>query len=120
MLQQSRADALNNSPETVKRPPDTCGGYGPRAVTAQAGRLMGHSHAVRRISSYAGRFKRLVTTIWIINVRFGPLCGLKSDISRGPRSAPTCIYPAMRAYHFATARNLSTIGVMRLSDIDIT
>jgi hypothetical protein len=29
----------------------------------------------------------LVTTIWIINVRFGPHCGLKSDISRGPRSA---------------------------------
>ena len=28
---------------------------------------------------------QLVTTIWIINVRFGPLCGLKSDISRGPR-----------------------------------
>jgi hypothetical protein len=27
------------------------------------------------------------STIWIINVRFGPLCGLKSDISRGPRSA---------------------------------
>jgi hypothetical protein len=23
----------------------------------------------------------------LINVRFGPLCGLKSDISRGPRSA---------------------------------
>src|SRR5262245_51323102 len=32
---------------------------------------------------------QLVTTIWIINVRFGPLCGLKSDISRGPRSATT-------------------------------
>src|ERR1700745_2317923 len=25
----------------------------------------------------------------LINVRFGPLCGLKSDISRGPRSAIT-------------------------------
>jgi hypothetical protein len=25
-----------------------------------------------------------------INVRFGPLCGLKSDISRGPRSAISC------------------------------
>src|SRR5262245_13837218 len=23
----------------------------------------------------------------LVNVRFGPLCGLKSDISRGPRSA---------------------------------
>ena len=26
----------------------------------------------------------------LINVRFGPLCGLKSDISRGPRSAKSC------------------------------
>jgi hypothetical protein len=32
---------------------------------------------------------RLVTAIWIINVRFGPLCGLKSDITQGPRSAIT-------------------------------
>jgi hypothetical protein len=25
---------------------------------------------------------------WLVDVRSGPLCGLKSDISRGPRSAP--------------------------------
>jgi hypothetical protein len=24
----------------------------------------------------------------LINVRFGPLCGLTADISRGPRSSP--------------------------------
>jgi integrase len=30
---------------------------------------------------------RLGTAIWIITVRFGPLCGLKSDITQGPRSA---------------------------------
>jgi hypothetical protein len=29
----------------------------------------------------------------LINVRFGPLCGLKSDISRGPRSAQTRTSP---------------------------
>src|SRR5258707_15063139 len=29
----------------------------------------------------------------LINVRFGPLCGLKSDISRGPRSANKTLGP---------------------------
>ena len=38
---------------------------------------------------YLGRvlIQSQLVTANLINVRFGPLCGLKSDISRGPRSA---------------------------------
>src|SRR5262245_56164485 len=38
----------------------------------------------------------------LINVRFGPLCGLKSDISRGPRSAMNgLMHCNKRAYRLA-------------------
>jgi hypothetical protein len=37
-------------------------------------------------------------TARLINVRFGPLCGLKSDISQGPRSARTGLICSKRRW----------------------
>ena len=52
----------------------------------------------------------------LINVRFGPLCGLKSDISRGPRSAISCREQMQQmkwrlfAYSITSLARASSIG----------
>jgi hypothetical protein len=64
--------------------PSACGRRSPTwSVRAARGKL---------VASRAARLERLPIRTAIgdsdlINVRFGPRCGLKSDISRGPRSA---------------------------------
>jgi len=49
----------------------------------------------------------------VINVRFGPLCGLKSDISQGPSSAnsgPEQVQQTEQAYSITSSASASTVG----------
>src|SRR6516164_6426798 len=72
-------------------------------ATPSAARDRPRTPPARELGARACTHKIAVGDGDLINVRFGPLCGLKSDISRGPRSAKLGLRP--RGLGPAVSRN---------------